>query len=387
MIDKIGYIDEYGDKSIDYKKEGVSTFFIVTAVVINSENESIYREKVNEIRKRYTFSPEIKSKNFPDKDFEKRLSLLKELCQLDFHVYSIIVDKRHIWEESGLQFRNSFFKYVNRLLDSDLYRYYPYLRLIADEHGDNKFMNGFIDYFNKYHVQGELFKRSSFNFSKSEDEPLIQVADFISGSLSKYFDPKKKILGAEKIIDILKPKILHFREWPEIPVEYIKTIDNTDNDYNKEIADFSIQIMRNYIKENENNNVEIINQQIITLNYLIFRFKNDPFEYIYTDEIISRIKQRSQSSLSTQLFRNKIIANLRDNNIIIVSSQNGYKIPCSKADLISFFNRNSQIITPMLTRLEKTNTLIKIATDNNIDILEYDEFKKLAQMITMNQSN
>lgn len=385
MSYKIGYIDEYGDKSIDYSKDGVSTFFIVTAIIIDSENELLFKEKVDAIRKKYTQAPEIKSKNFSDKDFVRRLNLLEELCQLEFHIYSIIVDKRKIWEDTGLAFRNTFFKYVNRLLDSDLYRYYPYLKLIADEHGDNKFMDGFIEYFSKHHFQGELFKQPSFYFSKSQEEPLIQVSDFISGSLSKHFDPKKKLNGSEKILEILEPKVLHFREWPEVPIELFKSIQNEDFQYDKEIAEFSTRVINDYIRLNEHSGDEIINQQIITLNYLIFRFKNDPFEYVYTDEILARIMQRGKSSLSTQLFRNKIIANLRDNGIIIVSGQSGYKIPCSKADLISFFNRNNHIIKPMLSRLETTNRLIKIATENKIDILDYCEFKELAEMIKINK--
>lgn len=386
MEPKVGYIDEYGDKSIDYKKDGVSTFFIVTAIVIDAENETNYSQRVAEIRKKFTQAPEIKSKNFSDKDFSKRLNLLSELIQLDFYIYSIVVDKRRIWENSGLAFRNTFFKYINRIFDLELYRYYPFLELRADEHGDDKFMNGFISYFNKHHYQTELFRSPSFKFARSEDEPLIQVADFISGSLSKFFDPKKEVDNADKIMDIIKPKILHLREWPEMPLELYKSIGEDDYQFNQEIAEFSQKIINDYLVEMESETDEIIIQQTIILNYLLFRFKNNPFEYVYTDELIQRIKQRKQTALSTQLFRNKIIANLRDKGIIIVSSQNGYKIPCSKADIISYFNRNNQIIKPMLSRIEMTNRLIKIATDNKIDILEFSEFHDLSEMIKISKN-
>lgn len=49
------------------------------------------------------------------------------LTHLNHKIYSFIVDKRKIFEDSGLKFRNVFFKYVNELFDRELYDYLPYL--------------------------------------------------------------------------------------------------------------------------------------------------------------------------------------------------------------------------------------------------------------------
>jgi len=379
---KIGYIDEYGNKSIKYQKKGVSTYFIVTAVIIDKSNIIEINDAVNNIRKKFTQAPELKSKNF-NKYPSKRVSILKELTNLNIQIYSILVDKRNIWEDSGLKFHNSFYKYINRLIDSELYKYYPNIELVADEHGDEKFMTGFIEYVKSHHIQQDLFIKPTFRFANSINEPLIQVADFIAGSISKIFDPKKSYPNNDEIFKILQPKILHLREWPELPINIKSHIQDTDKQYDSYISKFALQLIKQYIDEYENSEDEIVIQQLITLKYLVFRFKSNPFEYIVTDQIISKIGQRDKNVPSIQIFRNQIIARLRDKDILIVSGPQGYKIPCSKSDLFLFFNMYSNIVCPMISRLEKANKLIKIATDGNIDLLTKKEYQVLSKMVNI----
>lgn len=53
--------------------------------------------------------------------------IFNKIVHLNHKIYSFIVDKRKIFEDSGLKFRNVFFKYVNELFDRELYDYLPYL--------------------------------------------------------------------------------------------------------------------------------------------------------------------------------------------------------------------------------------------------------------------
>ena len=63
--------------------------------------------------------------------------------------------------------------------------------------------------------------------------------------------------------------------------------------------------------------------------------------------------------LSIQSFRNKIIAKLRDNEVIISSSSSGYKIPSTEKELYDFVNHGKSIIMPMLHRLKICNDVIR----------------------------
>jgi len=235
QTNKIGYIDEYGDKSIHFEKSGVSIYFIVTAIIIDKADLEKIEQAVKELTAKYTQAPEIKSSSKAFQDINKRIQFLTDLAQLDFKIYSVIVDKRKIFENSGLRFRESFFKYVNNLLDSDLYRYFPYLEIVSDEHGSAKFMNGFIEYVKTQHKQFELFRKPEFRFGDSKREVLIQLADFISGSLARCYDPEKRIENPNLILDIIEKNILHLREWPETIINATNISTDSDEQFNHEI--------------------------------------------------------------------------------------------------------------------------------------------------------
>jgi len=117
-----------------------------------------------------------------------------------------------------------------------------------------------------------------------------------------------------------------------------------------------------------------IKNQLICLNYLIYRFKTDPHEYMFSDEIIDRIKVRDILLTKRQSGKN-VIGNLRENKILIVSSQSGYKIPCCKGDIIRFYNNYSSKIIPMIDTLGKADVVIKSATSGKINLLLDNDFE------------
>ena len=382
--DKVGYIDEYGDKSINYQKSGVTTYFIVASVVVDRSSVEQIELEISEIRNEFIQGAELKSKNFKPRQLGKRLDILKRISTLDFTIYAVLVDKRLVFENSGLKFRDTFFKYVNKLLDNELYRHYPNLELVADEHGSEKFMDGFIEYVKRNHFQTSFFRNPKFRFGNSKQENLIQLADFVAGSLARSFDPDKMIDNPSQVIDILKPRILQLREWPSVPQTFFKNSTLSEQEYDKELAEFSLQLIQNYIEKNQTNPDEKVINQLVCLSYLVFRFKMNPSEYVFTDELLRVIRERGTEIRSKQIFRGDIIANLRDAGILLVSSQSGYKIPCRKSDLIEFFNRYNNLLIPMLKRLDRTNYLYKVASNNRHDLLgerEYDSLNKMIEIM------
>jgi hypothetical protein len=380
MNKKIGFIDESGNKSIHFEKVGVSTFFVVSAVIIDENLVPEIREKFQQIASKFTFAPEVKSNAKAFRDIGDRLKFLQAISELDFRIYSVIVDKRKIFEESGLQFQNSFYKYTNGLLDRELYDYYPFLELISDQHGTEDFMSGFINYVEKNHIQTELFKETSFSFRDSKDEPLIQLADFIAGSVARCYEPSKTNSRNNEILDVLQRHILHLREWPEVPLKFFGNIDNEDEKYNQELVDFIFYRINEFFASNQESQSPEIKNQLVCLNYLIYRFKTNPFSYAYSDEILDRINIR-QINVTKRVLNKEIITRLRDSKILITSSTSGYKIACCKADLIRFYNNYSSKIVPMIETIGKVDTVIKNATSGNLKLLEEDEFKLLKQLI------
>jgi len=103
--------------------------------------------------------------------------------------------------------------------------------------------------------------------------------------------------------------------------------------------------------------------------------------YIPTKELINNLVYAGYDKLSMQTFRNKIIAKLRDNEVIVSSSPNGYKIPSTEEELHDFVNHGKTIILPMLSRLRKCNDIIKMGTNGKIDLFDKAEYHSLKELL------
>ena len=104
---QIGYIDEFGLASLDTKKEGVPSFYVLTAVIVDSDKNDSLEKEVDEIRKRYFQTGVMKSSKVGKKT-KRRLKIIKDLAKLDFYFFSFVCDKRELDKNSGFQYKKSF---------------------------------------------------------------------------------------------------------------------------------------------------------------------------------------------------------------------------------------------------------------------------------------
>lgn len=152
-------------------------------------------------------------------------------------------------------------------------------------------------------------------------------------------------------------------------------------EYNPQIADICYRKAKHFIETHNDTDNDEVKQQIAVLNYLLFRFMNkSPRKYIPTQELITQLVYLGYDKLSLQTFRNKIIAKLRDNEVIISSSSGGYKIPSTEKELYDFVNHGKSIIMPMLARLKTCNDVIRMGTNGEINLFEKAEYHSLAKM-------
>jgi hypothetical protein len=61
MIEKLAFIDAYGDPSLGVEKEGASNHFIISAVIVDSSKLTECQVIVEKIRKKYFQKGEMKS--------------------------------------------------------------------------------------------------------------------------------------------------------------------------------------------------------------------------------------------------------------------------------------------------------------------------------------
>ncbi len=376
------YIDEFGSYGFDFNNEGNTTHFILSAIVIKNSEVPELETKVEEIRKTYFQNGEMKSKMI-GKNHNRRKVILNKLIQLPFSIMVFVVDKRKIYEQSGIRYKHTFYKYLNQVFYDKLCVLYPQLDIYADQVGGNEFITSFLEYAKKRKNDIGLFDQHSINGCDSKKSILVQVADIISGSLAYNFDERKKIKSeGNDYLSLLKDKIASVTKFPLAYEDMLLRDDLPDDSSDRKIADICYRQAQDFINKNSASSDTETKQQTIVLNYLLFRFLNNSSrKYIPTNELLRSIEAHGYKRPSEQQFRNQIIAKLRDHNVIIASSKKGMKIPSKKSEVLDFVNHSKNIIIPMLSRLNTCCELIKAGTLGDIDLLEEDGNELLKKIV------
>jgi hypothetical protein len=378
----LAHIDEFGTNSIEVHKDGVSSHFLICATLIKEENLVAGQKTIDQVRKTHFQNSEIKSSKVKRAHHARRLTILNDLNEIDFTIYVIVVDKKEI-DSEGLSIKQSFYKYFNKLLVTDLNRINNKITFIADQIGTAEYQKSFQKYIENEVTQYDLFNETKlFEFSDSKENNLVQLSDFVVGSLAKCFDTKHFQENSSDYLKLLKDK-LNVRFWPNNVANYLRTDNETEN-FDPKIAELSLNLVKDYIAKNEKKVETDITAQIYLLKYLMLIQKVSPHYFIQTHELMDKLKNEIGLEYSVRLFRKNIIGNLRDNNVIIVSSNSGgYKLPVNKSDLTEFVNRYNSILQPMLSRMKKCRDSILLGSMNEIDILEYPEYESLKEIIEL----
>lgn len=391
---KIAYIDEFGAFGFKFENPGCSTHFILTAIIVDPSDVETVKNGVVEIRKKYFQSaPEIKSK-YVGRDYKRRLKVLAEMRKLPFKIFALVYDKRKIFKSSGLRYKKSFYKFINRLAYHELSVCFPKIEIVADETGYNDFMKSFAKYMREQITPTSLFNDDfTFNYKNSQRDDIIQVADFISGTLAYIFDQHKK-QDNKPWVDYrtyLANKILRIKQLPNTydhfdPEEEFAAKEYTERD--KLIARIAYRAAADFVAAHRDSKDENVVQQLIVLEYLLARFMNhQEAGYIKTHELISQLESMGYERTSVYVFRTKIIAKLRDNEVILASSKNGYKIPARESEVEDFINHGKSIILPMLSRLQKCNEKIRMSTNAQVDFFEKAKYMEIASLLNPHVHN
>ena len=378
------FTDECGNNSFKFDSQGVGTHFIVAAVIVEGSKLASWGRKAEAIRSKLCEGGKTSTKKV-EKDHNRRERILQRLLELDFSLYSVIADKRALYSE-GFRYKKSFYKFLNGLVYKELYRTFPQLYLVVDEHGRNDFMRSLKNYVEKRHIR-DLFKGSDFEARSSTQQIGIQVADFMAGTLSFLFYEKKKGEGSQNFLEMLRPKLTSIYHFP-MRFEVAHLLDDelnetAGNNYNPEITRLSIDKALDFIDQTRADDQEK-QDQLIFLKLLLLQHRvflhND---YISTKEVMDHLNLNRDTEIQEQHFR-RVVGKLRDKGILIASSNKrsgGYKLPTSLSDIESFVSHGNQLVLPMLHRIQRCREVLKLATHNQLDVLNNPEFQELRKLL------
>lgn len=388
---KKAYIDEYGAFGFQFEQPNCSSHFIICAIILEEDEVPIVEDGLEIIRKRFFQTGEIKSSKVSS-NHKRRNLILEEMLKLPFHIYLYVVDKRKIYENSGLRFKQSFYKYLTNQVYEELRVNFRELQIVADELGTNEFKKSFYKYTlskqkSTRNLFGEEFLESDIILVNSKNSIINQLADFIAGSFAYNYDEQKKpYSNGCNYSRILQTRTNRIKLFPETIETFNLQHSAAATDYSLDIAETCFRKAKAYIETNRGSDDHDIKQRVIVLEYMLFRFMNNAArKYIPTKELITQLEYAGYQKCSILSFRNKIIAPLRDAEVIISSSKNGYKIPTTEGELCAFVNHGKTIILPMLSRLKLCNDIIATGTNGRVKLFDKAEYNDLKNLLEESQ--
>ncbi|WP_413298967.1 DUF3800 domain-containing protein [Bacillus sp. 1P10SD] len=378
-----GFLDEFGDYRFDFDKSDVSTHFIIVAILVKDSNKASLEQEMDRIRQAYVQTGDLTTRSF-DNDHTQRMQILNEIKDLPFSVYAYVIDKRKIREDSGIMSKSSFVKYVNKMVYKDLNRSFEQLDLVADNRDEKLFLREFKNYIRTKSIP-DLFNHSTFGFNNSKSNILLQLADVIAGTLAKGYDLTHQSNQYRSFFKIIRNKIAAINllplDYKDFLYDYKST--NQDSRYNDVIIQHSVNLTYQYVEKHRKSEEEDEKLRIDFLKFLLFNLKENPDEYVYTEEILDNLNAIRDLKLNPHNFRSSVVSKLRDSGLLIASSNKGYKLPACLNDLYDFVNLSSLTIHPMIQRISKCRDQILLATNNEIDILGQKGYGYLKKIIEL----
>jgi hypothetical protein len=382
------FIDEAGNENLDTEINGVSDFFIITAVLVPESGLELAHKLSDSIRNRHFQTGEIKSSSIGDKH-TKRVKILKDIAAINIKYTTLIVDKNKIDKTSGLSFKKVFRKYLPGMLYQSLFKTHKNLTIINDEHGSINFMKS-VELYVKSKIIPSLLPEENyiFSFKSSKDEVLIQISDFIAGTWAKIADKTIPIDVRNEFKNIIRSTALSIEFWPPSH-ESFYTDTNTPDHLDKIIRNHCYTQAQIYIEANtpkamestedgleERLRVEIL--KFLLLNNEIF----DSEKFAYSDKIIKHLKTKGIENLNRRRLAAQGISILRRRNVIISSGKYGYKLPTKLSDIEEFISTSNEKIVPMLERITDAYHQINRVSHGRIDILsEHPELITLVKAL------
>jgi len=374
------YVDETGTNELDVEKSNVSHLFICVAVLVDEQGDSVVGTEMGKISHDLCSGAEISGKRIGSDD-RRRLRFLERITALPFGYYALVINKSRIPQDSGLQFKTSFYKFINRMLYQRLVQEGTGLRVIADQIGGKDFMDSFVPYLDS-HGLPSLFTKFEHSFASSKETPLIQLADLIAGSLGYCFDEQKRGSSSSKFRELLRPREIAIESWPCEPASCDSQV-RTDHGKPDEILQYSLrQRVIRFLEEYENCPDIERKMQARTLSFLLFarRFEDNERQAVVSDKLMERLNLEGFETLSKQAFQSRVIGKIRDEGIILAGANDGYRLALSVADIQDYLKHDKGIIEPMLQRVLKARQSVQTDTAGRYDALDDPEYTRLRKL-------
>jgi len=183
-------IDESGDNGRKFWK-GSSKWFILTAVIVPGDAFcGPTCQAVDKYRKSHNGGGEL---HFTHNSHEQHEDFLRYMHDYEFVFASIVIDKKRLLRQKPIVF-SSKTSFVNYAFEELFDRLKPWLdspKVLIDSNGSAHFNRGLSRHLIKMYGsrhKGDIHSIKQALMLDSGSEPLIQLADYVSGAIHHHID-------------------------------------------------------------------------------------------------------------------------------------------------------------------------------------------------------
>ncbi len=369
------FIDETGGLS---GSEPSNAFYVCTAIIVENEHEEELNNAIRQICLQKRQGATLKSSAVGTRH-KLRLDLLRELCKLPFSFLALVTDKRRLDEGTGLRYKKSRYKFLHGRLNRVLKSSFRPMELVIDEHGTEEFQNECIRYFEKNNER-TLFSGVSVRYSRDEDEPILQLADFIGGSLLSCFDPTRKSDTSGLFREEIRKREAGVHFFPIGKMEEPGMPSFQDRPDAEKLRRFLNNTVYDFLETNASATDETIKMQVFTLVRLhgASQYEEAKDRCIFSEVLIKELSDEG-FQVTKRSFTGEVIGGLRRAGIIISGTSDGYKLALTQNDISEYLDHDRTIIIPMLDKLIRAKESVLVGM--NFDILQGEQHGELSCLV------
>ncbi len=367
------FVDESG--GTDLSKDGKGNdFYVLCALLIPEDSLGDSERQAADLVKKHAGSGELKSSNVSNNSARRR-RILADISTL-FPYYVLVVNKSLVWQDSGLKFKSTFYKFLHRMLYNRLVVAFNGLSVIADEYGRDSFMESFQSYIQ---AKASIFER--LEFEESKRVPLLQIADMIAGSIRRVYQRQE----TADILDSIDIKHAAIEEWPPPTKPLVTGVLEPGEEIDRVIRRVALQNAKVFVESKLRSDETEEQMQGEAVRFLVERFYREPTEFVFRNEIARHLNEVFSADVNEQYVTTNIFGDARDQHVLVVSTDSGNKLPYTFTDLIKWTERVNSQVLPYVRRLERARNDIKLAA--GLDIVPEREFPELAQLLRKDFGN
>lgn len=178
----IVFVDEAGDTGLKLK-QGSSQFFIITLVIFDEDDEALAcDQRIALLRRELGVGQEFEF-HFNETPHRIKDHFFKAIVPYNFFYVSTIINKKNLYGE-GFKFKNSFYKYVCRLVFDNVKQYLEHAIVVFDGSGSRQFKQELATYLRKRMNDDATLRVRKVKMQDSKNNNLIQLADMVCGAVN-----------------------------------------------------------------------------------------------------------------------------------------------------------------------------------------------------------